>query len=57
MQKLTQKLAMQEKIRLEHHAGQFIEKCRKSPENTYLFAKKFIDENKNNNDVDFLTVS
>ena len=57
LQKLTQKLAMQEKIRLEHHAGQFIEKCRKSPENTYLFAKKFIDENKNNNDVDFLTVS
>ena len=55
--KLTRLLARREKTRLERHAGQFIEKCRKRPENTYLFAKKFIDENKNNNDVDFLTVS
>lgn len=57
LQKLAQQLALQEKIKLERHAIQFIERCRKNPENMYLFTKKFIDDNKNNNDVDFLSVS
>lgn len=55
--KLTRLLARSEKTRIERSTRQFINKCHKSPERTFLLAKKFIDENKNNNDVDFLTVS
>ncbi|MCX5809855.1 MAG: FkbM family methyltransferase [Proteobacteria bacterium] len=55
--KLTRLLARREKTGIERHARQFIDRCRKTPKNIYLYAKKFIDENKNNNDVDFLTIS
>lgn len=55
--KLTRLLARREKTRIERSAKQFMDKCRKYPDRTFLFAKKFIDENKKNNDVDFITVS
>ncbi len=56
LMKLTKSLARRETIRIERHARQLIKKCQKAPKNTYLYAKKFIDENKNNNDIDFLVV-
>ncbi|PKN70596.1 MAG: hypothetical protein CVU52_08945 [Deltaproteobacteria bacterium HGW-Deltaproteobacteria-10] len=55
--KLARLLARREKTKIERSARQFISKCHKSPERTFLLAKKFIDKNKKNNDVDFLTVS
>jgi len=54
--KLTRLLAQGEKTKIESSARQLIKKYNKYPEHIFLLTKKFIDKNKRNNDVDFLTV-
>ncbi len=56
LNKFIRLLARRDKIKINRNTEIFMEKCRQSPNHTFLFAKKFIDENKKNNDVDFLTV-
>lgn len=55
--KFTLMLAKSEKAEIEGNAKQLVSKLIKYPNRHFLFAKKFIDENKRNNDLDFLKVS
>lgn len=48
--------AARKRRRVENDAKRFIDTCQKNPHNSYLIAKKFVDNNKDNNDVDFLAI-
>ncbi len=54
--RLAEYLASSRKQVIEKNAEDFVSKCREEKDNIFLYAKKFIDHNRGNNNINFITI-